>query len=339
MIPVSVLDLVPVRQGETPVQALPRALDLCQHVEGWGYRRYWVAEHHNMVGIASSATSVVIGYLAGGTRTIRVGSGGIMLPNHAPLVIAEQFGTLASLHPGRIDLGLGRAPGTDQLTMRALRVHPGAAEHFTDDIQTLQYLFDDAQPEQAIRAVPGTGTHVPLWILGSSTYGAQVAAHFGLPYGFASHFAPADLDAALRVYRARFQPSAQLERSWAMPCVSVLVADTDQEARYLFSSHQQRVTDMVRNRRGLLAPPIDDIDTYWTPAEKMHASRMLECAFVGSPDTVRTLLQRFLERTGADELMVSCTVFEHAARLRSYELLAGIAQELEPVHQQAAALA
>jgi luciferase family oxidoreductase group 1 len=339
MTPVSVLDLVPVRQGETPVQALPRALDLCQHVERWGYRRYWVAEHHNMVGIASSATSVVIGYLAGGTRSIRVGSGGIMLPNHAPLVIAEQFGTLASLYPGRIDLGLGRAPGTDQLTMRALRVHPGAAEHFTDDIQTLQYLFSEAQPDQAIRAVPGAGTEVPLWILGSSTYGAQVAAHFGLPYGFASHFAPADLDAALRLYRSRFQPSAQLERSWAMPCISVIVADTDREARHLFTSHQQRVTDMVRNRRGLLAPPIDDIETYWTPAEKLHASRMLECAFVGSPETVRDLLQSFLERTGADELMVSCSVFDHDARLRSYELLSEIAQVLEPSHHRAAALA
>lgn len=338
MTPVSVLDLVPVRQGETPVQALPRALDLCQHVERWGYRRYWVAEHHNMVGIASSATSVVIGYLAGGTRSIRVGSGGIMLPNHAPLVIAEQFGTLASLYPGRIDLGLGRAPGTDQLTMRALRVHPGAAEHFTDDIQTLQYLFSEAQPDQAIRAVPGAGTEVPLWILGSSTYGAQVAAHFGLPYGFASHFAPADLDAALRLYRSRFQPSAQLERSWAMPCISVIVADTDREARHLFTSHQQRVTDMVRNRRGLLAPPIDDIETYWTPAEKLHASRMLECAFVGSPETVRDLLQSFLERTGADELMVSCSVFDHDARLRSYELLSEIAQVLEPSHHRAAAL-
>jgi len=339
MIPVSVLDLVPVRQGETPVQALPRALDLCQHVERWGYQRYWVAEHHNMVGIASSATSVVIGYLAGGTQSIRIGSGGIMLPNHAPLVIAEQFGTLASLYPGRIELGLGRAPGTDQLTMRALRVHPGAAEHFTDDIQTLQYLFDEPQPDQAIRAVPGASTHVPIWILGSSTYGAQVAAHFGLPYGFASHFAPAELDAALRIYRARFKPSEQLERSWAMPCVSVLVADTDREARHLFTSHQQRVTDMVRNRRGLLAPPIDDIEQYWTPAEKAAASRMLECAFVGSPDTVRGLLQDFLQRTGADELMVSCTVFEHAARLRSYELLAGIAQELESARSPALAMA
>jgi luciferase family oxidoreductase group 1 len=283
-----------------------------------------------MTGIASSATSVVIGYLAGGTSTIRVGSGGIMLPNHSPLVIAEQFGTLESLYPGRIDLGLGRAPGTDQTTMRALRVHPQAAENFPDDVQALKFLFGEAEPGQAIRAVPGAGTHVPIWILGSSTYGAQVAAHFGLPYGFASHFAPADLDAAFRVYRQMFKPSEQLQQPWAMPCINVIVADTDREATRLFTSLQQRFTDMVRNRRGLLSPPIDDIETYWSPAEKAHASRMLECAFVGSPDSVRQQLQAFIERTGANELMVSGTVFDHDARLRSYELLAEIGQQLEP---------
>ena len=337
MIPLSVLDLVPVRMGETPVQALPRALDLARHVERWGYQRYWVAEHHNMVGIASSATSVVIGYLAGGTSTIRLGSGGIMLPNHSPLVIAEQFGTLASLYPGRIDLGLGRAPGTDQATMRALRAHPQAAEHFPDDIQALRFLFDDAQPDQGIRAVPGAGTHVPLWILGSSTYGSQVAAHFGLPYGFASHFAPADLDAALRIYRQQFKPSEQLARSHAMPCINVIVADTDREAARLFTTLQQRFTDMARNRRGLMTPPIDDIETYWSPAEKVHAMRMLECAFVGSPESVRTQLQAFIERTGADELMVSGSIFDHDARLHSYELLADIGQQLEP--RRTAALA
>jgi luciferase family oxidoreductase group 1 len=337
MIPLSVLDLVPVRMGETPVQALPRALDLARHVESWGYRRYWVAEHHNMTGIASSATSVVIGYLAGGTSTIRLGSGGIMLPNHSPLVIAEQFGTLASLYPGRIDLGLGRAPGTDQATMRALRVHPQAAEHFPDDIHALQVLLGDPQPGQTIRAVPGAGTHVPLWILGSSTYGAQVAAHFGLPYAFASHFAPSDLEMALRAYRQMFQPSTQLERSHAMPCINVIVADTDREATRLFTSLQQRFTDMVRNRRGLLSPPIDDIETYWNPAEKAHAMGMLQCAFVGSPETVRAQLQAFIERTGADELMVSGTVFDHDARLHSYKLLADVGQQLEP--RRAAALA
>ena len=339
MIPVSILDLVPVRMGETPVEALPKALDLARHAERFGYRRYWVAEHHNMTGIASSATSVVIGYLAGGTSTIRLGSGGIMLPNHSPLVIAEQFGTLASLYPGRIDLGLGRAPGTDQATMRALRAHPQAAEHFPDDIQALQMLFGDIQPGQSIRAVPGAGTHVPMWILGSSTYGAQVAAHFGLPYAFASHFAPSDLDMALRAYRQLFQPSEQLEQSYAMPCINVICADTDRKATRLFTSLQQRFTDMVRNRRGLLSPPIDDIETYWSPAEKAHAMRMLECSFVGSPETVRRELQAFIERTGANELMVSATVFEHEDRLRSYELLADISQQLEPRREEALATA
>jgi len=339
MIPISVLDLVPVRMGETPVQALPRALDLAQHVERWGYRRYWVAEHHNMTGIASSATSVVIGYLAGGTSTIRVGSGGIMLPNHSPLVVAEQFGTLESLYPGRIDLGLGRAPGTDQATMRALRAHPQAAEHFPDDIQALRMLFGEIQPGQSIRAVPGADTHVPMWILGSSTYGAQVAAHFGLPYAFASHFAPSDLDMALRAYRQLFQPSEQLEQSYAMPCINVICADTDREATRLFTSLQQRFTDMVRNRRGLLSPPLDDIETYWSPAEKAHAMRMLECSFVGSPATVRRELQAFIERTGANELMVSGTVFEHEARLHSYKLLAEISQQLEPRREAALATA
>jgi luciferase family oxidoreductase group 1 len=328
MLPLSILDLVPIRLGDTPADALRDALDLARHAEGWGYTRYWVAEHHNMTGIASAATSVVIGHLAGGTRTIRVGSGGVMLPNHSPLVIAEQFGTLASLYPGRIDLGLGRAPGTDQLTMRALRVDPRAAEHFPDDVQELRMLFGPVQPGQQVRAVPGAGLAVPMWILGSSLYGAQVAAHFGLPYAFASHFAPDELDAALQVYRDRFKPSAQLARSYAMPCVNVIVADTDAQANRLFTSLQQRFADMVRGRRGLLSPPIDDIETYWSPAEKAQAMRMLACAFVGSPDTVRRALTAFLARTGADELMVSATVYDHAARLRSYELLAGIGAEL-----------
>jgi luciferase family oxidoreductase group 1 len=337
MIPLSVLDLVPVRLGDTPADALRNALDLARHVEGWGYTRYWVAEHHNMTGIASSATSVVIGWIAGGTKTLRVGSGGVMLPNHAPLVIAEQFGTLASLYPGRIDLGLGRAPGTDQATMRALRVDPRAAEHFPDDIQALRLLFGDVQEGQTIRAVPGAGLRVPLWILGSSLYGAQVAAYFGLPYGFASHFAPDDLDAAIRVYRQQFRPSEQQATPHAMPCVNVVVADTDAEARRLFTSIQQRFVDMVRNRRGLLSPPIDDIETYWSPHEKAHAMRMLACAFVGSPDTVRRELQAFVDRTAADELMVAGAVFDHAARLRSYELLADIGRSLRPARVAALA--
>jgi luciferase family oxidoreductase group 1 len=330
MLPLSVLDLVPVRLGDTPADALRKSLELARAAERSGYTRYWVAEHHNMTGVASSATSVVIGYLAGGTTTIRVGSGGIMLPNHSPLVIAEQFGTLASLYPGRIDLGLGRAPGTDQVTSRALRVDPRAAEHFPDDIAALRMLFDEAEPGQAVRAVPGAGLKVPLWILGSSLYGAQVAAHFGLPYGFASHFAPDELDGAIRIYRERFRPSEQQMRPHAMPCINVIVADTDAEATRLFSSIQQRFVDMVRNRRGLLSPPLDDIESYWTPHEKAHAMRMLACSFVGSPETVRRTLQAFIERTGADELMVSAAIYDQAARLHSYELLAEVGQSLQP---------
>ena len=332
MLPLSVLDLVPVRLGDTPADALRKSLELARTAERCGYTRYWVAEHHNMTGVASSATSVVIGYLAGGTSTIRVGSGGIMLPNHSPLVIAEQFGTLASLYPGRIDLGLGRAPGTDQVTSRALRVDPRAAEHFPDDIAALRMLFDEAEPGQAVRAVPGTGLKVPLWILGSSLYGAQVAAHFGLPYGFASHFAPDELDGAIRIYRERFRPSEQQTRPHAMPCINVIVADTDAEATRLFSSIQQRFVDMVRNRRGLLSPPLDDIESYWTPHEKAHVMRMLACSFVGSPETVRRDLQAFVERTGADELMVSAAVYDQTARLRSYELLAEVGRALQPSH-------
>ncbi|MEZ5659927.1 MAG: LLM class flavin-dependent oxidoreductase [Burkholderiaceae bacterium] len=331
MLPLSILDLVPVREGQTPAEALPTALDLARHAERWNYRRFWVAEHHNMTGIASAATSVVIGYLAAGTSTIRVGSGGVMLPNHAPLVIAEQFGTLESLYPGRIDLGLGRAPGTDQLTLRALRRDPRWAEHFPEDVQELRKLFGPVQPDQKIRAVPGANLNIPIWILGSSLYGAQVAGYFGMPYAFASHFAPDALDLALREYRERFQPSEQLATPWAMPCVNVVVADTDAEARRLFTSLQIRFVSMVRNQRGLLQPPIDDIDTYWSPAEKAHASGMLACSFVGSPETVRAELQRFIARTACDELMVSAAIFDHDARLRSYELLAEIGRQLEPV--------
>lgn len=329
MTKLSILDLVPVRAGETPKQALPHALSLAQHAEALGYQRFWVAEHHNMTGIASAATSVVVSYLAGGTSSIRVGAGGIMLPNHSPLAIAEQFGTLESLYPGRIDLGLGRAPGSDQLTARALRADPSAAENFPQDVQELRYLFDDVQPGQQIQAVPGAGLKVPLWILGSSTYGAQVAAFLGLPYAFASHFAPAALDDAFAIYRERFQPSAQLAEPYAMPCINVIMADTDDEALHLFTSMQQRFTDMVRNQRGLLPPPIDDINTYWSDAERAHVERMLTCSFVGSPATVEPLLNQFLARTQADELIVSAAVFDQPARLKSYELLAALAPRLD----------
>ncbi len=323
MIPLSVLDLAPIRKGDTPADALRNTLDLAQHCERWGYRRYWLAEHHNMTGIASAATSVVIGYVAGGTRTIRVGAGGVMLPNHSPLVIAEQFGTLESLYPGRIDLGLGRAPGTDMVTLRALRRDPRAADAFPDDVLELQALFGPVQPGQPYRAVPGAGLNVPLWILGSSLYGAQLAAHLGLPYAFASHFAPDALAQALAVYRENFRPSAQLERPHAMVGINVVAADTDDEARRLFTSLQQRFTDMMRNARGQLSPPIDDIESYWTPAEKAQVSRMLACSFVGSPATIRRELGRFVDATGADELMVASAIHDHAARRRSYELLAG----------------
>ena len=331
MPPFSVLDLAPVPHGATPADALRNTLDLARHAEGWGYRRYWLAEHHNMIGIASAATAVVIGHVAAGTRTIRVGAGGIMLPNHAPLLIAEQFGTLESLHPGRIDLGLGRAPGTDQLTLRALRRDPMSAEDFPRDVLELQALLGPPEPGQRVRAVPGAGLEVPLWILGSSLFGAQLAANLGLPYAFASHFAPTALMQALQVYRTAFNPSRQLDRPYAMVGVNVFAADTDAEARRLFTSAQQQFANLVRGTRGLLPPPIDDIESYWSPMEKAQASGMLACSFVGSPDTIRRGLEGFIAQTGADELMVASAIFDHAARLRSYEILAEVGRTLEGI--------
>ena len=322
MVPLSILDLVPIPAGSTPRDALRNSLDLVRHAERLGYTRYWVAEHHNSPGIASAATAVVIGYLAGGTSTIRVGSGGIMLPNHSPIVIAEQFGTLESLYPGRIDLGLGRAPGTDQLTIRAMRRGPMAAENFPHDVQELQALLGEVEPGQAIQAVPGTGTDVPIWILGSSTYGAQLAGILGLPYAFASHFAPDALMDALAFYRQRFQPSRQLERPYAMVGLHVVAAETDAEAWRLFTSVQQSSTNQVRGRRGQQPPPIDDIESYWTPQEKAQVMHKLQYAVVGSRETVRAGLERLIEQTGADELMVVTAVYEHAARVRSLEILA-----------------
>jgi luciferase family oxidoreductase group 1 len=324
MVALSVLDLVPVLEGRTPGDAFHNAVELARHVERLGYTRYWVAEHHNMVGIASAATAVVIGHIAGATKTIRVGAGGIMLPNHSPLVIAEQFGTLATLYPGRIDLGLGRAPGTDRQTLMALRRDASAAETFPQDVLELQALLGPLQPGQAIQAVPGTDTNVPLWILGSSLFGAQLAAMLGLPYAFASHFAPDALDQALAIYRARFEPSSRSEKSHAMAGVNVVLADTDAEARRLFTSLQMRFADMFRGARGLLKPPADDIESYWSPSEKFQASRMLACSFVGSPATVRAELKSFILRTEVDELMVASAIYDHAARLRSYELLASL---------------
>jgi luciferase family oxidoreductase group 1 len=320
--PVSILDLAPVPLGSTPRDALRNSLDLARHADRWGYTRYWLAEHHNMTGIASAATAVAICHIAGGTQRIRVGSGGIMLPNHSPLVIAEQFGTLEALYPGRIDLGLGRAPGTDQLTLRALRRSPEAADTFPRDVLELQALLGDLQPGQAVQAVPGTGARVPLWILGSSLFGAQLAAMLGLPFAFASHFAPEALRPALEIYRARFEPSEQSQRPHAMVGVNVIAAETDAEARRLFTSPQQSFVNLVRGTRGQLRPPIDDIETYWSPAEKAHASRMLACSFVGAPETVTAGLKRFVEETGADELIVAAAIYDHGARVRSYEILA-----------------
>jgi luciferase family oxidoreductase group 1 len=324
MPPFSVLDLAHVPDGLTPSDALRNTLDLAQHAERWGYNRYWLAEHHNMIGIASAATSVVIAHVAGGTKTMRIGAGGIMLPNHSPLVIAEQFGTLDALFPGRIDLGVGRAPGTDQRTLRALRRDPTSADTFPQDVLELQALLGPVQPDQAIQAVPGAGSNVPIWILGSSLFGAQLAAMLGLPYAFASHFAPGALMQALQVYRERFQPSAQLDRPHAMVGVNVIAADTDEEARHLFTSAQQSFTNLFRGTRGKLQPPIDDIESYWSPHEKAQAMNMLSCSFVGSSRTVQEGLENFIAQTGADEVMVASAVYDHSKRLRSYEILSEV---------------
>ncbi len=327
MVPLSILDLVPIILGETPREALRKSLDLVQHAESFGYKRYWVAEHHNMTGIGSAATSVVIGYLAASTSTIRVGSGGIMLPNHSPLVIAEQFGTLESLYPGRIDLGLGRAPGTDARTLRALRRDPARADNFPQEVLELQQLLAPPVSGQAVRAVPGAGTEVPLWILGSSTFGAKLAAELGLPYAFASHFAPDALFAALDVYRTNFKPSKQLDQPYAMVGVHVVAAATDDEARRLFTTVQQAFTNLVRGTGGKLQAPIDNIDEYWTPAEKHYASQMLKYSFVGSPETVWRELDDFVALTKADELMIVTSIYDHEARVRSYEKVAENAKD------------
>ena len=324
MVPLSVLDLVGVAEGATPADALRDSLHLARHVERLGYRRFWVAEHHNMVGIASAATAVVIGHIAGGTSTIRVGAGGVMLPNHSPLVIAEQFGTLESLYPGRIDLGLGRAPGADMRTFAAMRRDPRASDEFPRDVQELQALLAPSRPGQVLRAVPGEGTEVPLWILGSSLFGAQLAAALGLPYAFASHFAPAALSQALDVYRSQFRPSAQLDAPYAMVAANVVAADTDDEARRLFTTLQQAFTNLVRGLPGKYQSPIDDIDRFWTPAERAQAERMLSMSVVGSPSTVEAGLRRIADETAADELMIVTSVHDQSARARSYAIVAGV---------------
>lgn len=329
MIPFSVLDLSPIKQGDTPAQAFANTRDLAQHAERWGYNRYWVAEHHNMRGIASAATSLVIAHVAANTKTIRVGAGGVMLPNHSPLVIAEQFGTLESLYPGRIDLGLGRAPGSDQRTARALRrnLHE-SADTFPQDVQELQAYFAPATPNQAVQAVPGAGLNIPLWLLGSSLFGAQLAAELGLPFAFASHFAPAMMMQAIEIYRARFKPSAQLQRPYVMLGVSVFAAESDAEGRRLFTSLQQQFLNLIRGVPGQLAPPIESMDGLWMAEERAHVERSLSCAMVGTKETVREGLIDFIGRTGADELMLTAQIYDHAARLRSFEIAAEIQKGL-----------
>jgi luciferase family oxidoreductase group 1 len=319
MIPFSVLDLSPVTAGATPADAFRNTLDLAQHAETWNYRRFWLAEHHNMTGIASAATSVVIGYVAGGTKKIRVGSGGIMLPNHAPLVIAEQFGTLASLFPGRIDLGLGRAPGTDQTTARALRrdLH-GSAESFPDDVVELQRYFADPVEGQRVRAVPGAGLHVPIWLLGSSLFSAQLAAALGLPFAFASHFAPDYLLTALEVYRKQFRPSASLQKPYVMVGVNVFAADTAEEARFHFTSLQQQFINLRRGTPGQLPPPVESIA--WSDAERAGVEHSLACSVVGAPADVEAGLRSVIDQTQADELIITAQIFDQQARLRSFEL-------------------
>ncbi len=329
MATLSVLDLSPIVEGGTASQSLANSLDLARHAERLGYRRYWVAEHHNMPGIASAATAVVIAHIAGGTKTIRVGAGGIMLPNHAPLVIAEQFGTLAALHPGRIDLGLGRAPGTDMLTARALRRNMGdGVDTFPQDVVELMHYFEPAKEGQRVRAVPGEGQEVPVWILGSSLYGAQLAAMLGLPYAFASHFAPAELERAVDVYRSRFQPSQHLDRPYVMLGLNVVAAPTDTQATLLFSSLQQAFVNLRTGHPGPLPPPVEGYAEGLDPMARSILGQALSCAIVGSPETVRQGLDAFLARTGADELMVTAQVFDHAARVRSFEILAEVNRAL-----------
>jgi luciferase family oxidoreductase group 1 len=322
MTSLSLLELVRVRQGSDAAAALNNARDVAAHAEALGYTRIWIAEHHNMAGIASAATSIVVAHIAAGTSTIRVGAGGIMLPNHSPYVIAEQFGTLERLFPGRIDLGLGRAPGTDQIAARAMRRAPNASEFFPQDVLELQAFLAEPAEGQAIVAVPAAGTNVPLWILGSSTFGAILAAELGLPYAFASHFAPDLLLPALETYRNRFKPSAQLGRPCAMAGINVIAADTDAEAKRLATTQQMSVADIFTGKRGLSKPPIDDIETYWSFDQKAQALRLLARSVVGSVGTVRAGLQAFVDETKVDEVMIVSDVFDHQTRLRSLELIA-----------------
>ncbi len=319
----SVLDLAPITLGSTAAQAMQNTVSLAQHAEKLGFHRYWLAEHHNMPGIASAATSVLIGHVAGATKTMRIGAGGIMLPNHSPLVIAEQFGTLASLYPGRIDLGLGRAPGTDQVTSYALRRNSSAdAQSFPQDVVELLSYFGEPTTESRVRAYPGSGLHMPVWILGSSLFGAQLAAMLGLPYAFASHFAPGDLEEAIALYRHRFEPSQYLAEPYVMAGFNVFAADTDAEARLLFSSVQQAFVNLRTGKAGQLPPPVENFEETLDPRFVPIIKAALSCSAVGSPDKVRQDIEAFVERTKVDELMITAQIFDHQARLRSFELLA-----------------
>jgi luciferase family oxidoreductase group 1 len=331
----SLLDLSPIIEGGDARLAFHNTLDLARHAEEWGYHRFWLAEHHNLPGIASAATSIVIGHVAGGTRRIRVGAGGIMLPNHAPLVIAEQYGTLDALYPGRIDLGLGRAPGSDQLTARALRRNLGSnGDTFPHDVLELQSYFEPALPGQALQAVPGAGANVPLYLLGSSDFSARLAAELGLPFAFASHFAPEYLEVALALYRRNFKPSAALEKPHAMIGAGVFAAATDADAQRLFTSAQLQFLKMVRGRPGKLPPPVDNMEGRWTRGEEAAVRQRTRCSAVGSPETVRRQLEMLLEKTEADEIIATAQIYDHAARLRSFEIAAEVLRELvrrEPI--------
>lgn len=320
MIPLSVLDLAPVCEGSGPPQAFANMLDLAQHAERWGYRRYWLAEHHNMPGIASAATSVLIGHVAGGTSTIRVGAGGIMLPNHSPLQVAEQFGTLASLYPGRIDLGLGRAPGTDHATARALRRYFDSADQFPQDVTELLHFFEPAQPGQSVRAVPGAGVHVPVWLLGSSLFSARLAAAMGLPFAFASHFAPDAMDEAVALYRRDFRASERLREPYAILALNVVASASEAESRRLFTTQQQSFVNLRRGRPGQIPPPLEDIETFWEPHEKAGVERALACTVLGDAAQVAEGMRAFAARHRPDEMLLTANIFDHPARLRSFEL-------------------
>jgi len=321
-VPFSILDLATVIQGNTAADAFHNGLALAQTAEQLGYKRFWLAEHHNMESIASSATSVLIGYIAGGTSTIRVGSGGIMLPNHAPLVIAEQFGTLASLYPGRIDLGLGRAPGTDQVTARALRrERVETVQDFPNDVEELLQYFSIENKRGRVRAIPGEGLDIPVWILGSSLFSAEFAAKMGLPYAFASHFAPTHFEQALEVYRNNFQPSEYLQVPYVMACINIMAADTDQEAEFLATSFYQLALGMIRGTRNPLPPPVENMENLWMPHEAAAVQQMMAYTFIGGPATVQSALQAFVEQYRLDEVMIVSHIYDHEARMKSYKIV------------------